>query len=490
MKKTTLIFWSILLLIVMCFQSLVVADVQGVFSLGDVDADGIVGAQDALYVLKIVVGKVQPSAKENSAGDIDCSDDVTATDALQILRHVVGKPVVYAGLADREFTIGSVYAYKYTANTDFGRAWQQAVAKAEQAYGISVSVVPLNLQEESDALFFYDMIEVSVNEVRSLAKKGKLMDLHNCVIFSEDILNSGSTLSCKMGDELYGVASKAMSANPMGLAMNKDLLKRYAPIAFAKLQDQFERKEWTWEALSALAEEYQKNSKQKGVMISNTNIIGQAIVSNAGYEVKFLPDGSGAVSSIATDEGIAALSFSKELFSCGAYVYEPNVNIMFEKFRQGAIPMVVYYLNDTASVVAERSFELTAMPFPIGPAQKDYVMCTFNSPAYAVPAGMSEYGNAYAMVLSMMAQADSEIADGWVADAAQKGYDTLGQSVYRWATANTSLDFSSGPFTGAVGGPVDGSVLNPDMKPSVDVVNIKAVIQQEVDAYYGRFYKK
>ncbi len=486
------------LLAFLCVVGLVLLGITGVSSattttgngLGDANLNGQIGADDALLVLQKVVGKVELTPMQSSAADMDCSDDIGSADALQILRQVVGKTVQFTGLTDQTFTIGSVYASKYTADTDFGRAWQQAVAKAEQKYGVSISVVPLNLTEESDSLFFYDMIEVSVNEVRSLARKGKLMDLNNNVVFPEDVRKSGSTASCQMGDGLYGVASKAMSANPMGIAINKDLVSRYAPNAFAKLQEQFEKKEWTWEALTALAEEYQAGSKQKGVMMSNTNIIGQAIVANAGYEVKFLPDGSGAISSIATDEGIAALTYTKELFNSGAYVYESNVNAMFEKFREGKIPMVVYYLNDTVSAAADRDFEISAMPFPIGPAQNDYVMCTFNSPAYAVPAGMSEYGNAYAMVLSALAEADAAIADGWVADAKQKGYDALGQAVYRWATANTSFDFSSGPFTGAVGGPVDGSVLNPDMKPSVDVVNIKNVIQQEVDAYYGPFYKK
>ena len=474
----------------LCLSLITITAQTNSSALGDVNANGGLGSDDALLVLQAVVGKIHLSARESSAADIDCSDEIGAGDALQILRKVVGKSVQYTGLTDNSFTIGSIYANKYTDDTPFGRAWQTAVAKAEQEYGVSVSVVPLNLAEETNSLFFYDMIEVSVNEVRSLAKKGKLMDLSNNVVFPQAVLNSGSTGSCKLGDELYGVASNAMSANPMGIAMNKDLLQRYAPNSFAVLQSQFEQKQWTWDALTALAQEYQTNSKKKGVMMSNTNIIGQAIVSNAGYEVKFLPDGSGAVSSIATDEGIAALEYTKELFNSGAYVYESNVNLIYEKFREGKIPMVVYYLNDIASVVPERNFELTAMPFPIGPAQKNYVMCTFNSSTFAVPAGMSEYGNAYAMILSMMASADAAIADGWVADAALKGYDALGQSVYRWATANTSLDFSTGPFTGAVGGPVDGSVLNPDMKPSVDVANIKKVIQQEVDAYYGQFYVK
>jgi len=459
------------------------------YMLGDPNGDGAIMADDALMVLRATVGKESLTLRQQSAADVDCSDDIGAGDALQILRNIIGKPVVHTGLKGNSFTIGSVYASKYTADTPFGRAWQQAVAKTEQAYGVTVTVVPLDLQEESDSLFFYDMIEVPVHSARSLAKRGKLMDLKDCVVFPESVLQSGSTQSCQMGEHLYGVASDAMSANPMGLTINCDLLKQYAPKAYANLQSQFEKKEWTWEALNSLVAEYRTNSGNRSVMISNTNIIGQAIVSNAGYEVDFLPDGSGAVSSIASDEGIAALHYVKQLYDSGAYVYQADMNRAFEQFQQGTIPMVVYYLNETATATTARTFATTAMPFPIGPAQQDYVMCTFNSSVFAVPAGMSQYGNAYGMVLSMMAAADETIQEGWVAEATAKGYDKLGQSVYRWAAQHTTRDFSTGPFTGAVGGPVDGSVLNPDMDPYVEIPKIKKVIQQEVDAYYGQFYK-
>ena len=74
--------------------------------LGDPNGDGDVSAQDALYVLKVVVGKESPSLKQESACDIDCSDDVSAADALQMLRVVVGKELVRSGMTDRTFTIG------------------------------------------------------------------------------------------------------------------------------------------------------------------------------------------------------------------------------------------------------------------------------------------------------------------------------------------------------------------------------------------------
>ncbi len=457
--------------------------------LGDPNGDGDVSAQDALYVLKVVVGKESPSLKQESACDIDCSDDVSAADALQMLRVVVGKELVRSGMTDRTFTIGSVYAYKYAQDTAYGKAWKQAVETAEKTYGIAITVELLNLNEDLNNLWIYDMIELPVHSARSLAKSNKLMDLSHNAVLQHTVTQSGSALSCQMGDTLFGVASHAMSANPMGLAINKDLLAQYAPDAYAKLQQQFEQKTWTWEALNQLISEYRKNRPNSAVMASNTNIIGQAIVANAGYEVTFLADGSRAVSSIATDEGIAALSYVKQLHDSGAFAYEADMNKVFDSFEQGKVPMVVYYLNEVAAAATERDFSMTAMPFPIGPQQSDYVMCTFNSSVFAVPAFATVYGNAHGLIFNALATADNAIAQGLVASAASLGYDTLGASVYDWAAKNTSEDFSTGPFTGAVGGPVDGSVLDPAMDPKVEIPKIKDLIQSEVDAYYGKFYK-
>ncbi len=487
MKKTTALLLALLMMVPCCVGVVAAPDFQKGW--GDPDADQTVSAQDALFILKVVVGKINPSLWENSACDADCSDDVSAADALVVLRKVVGKETPLGGLQGRDFTIGSVYASKYTADTAFGRGWQQAVKAAQERYGVTISVVQLDLNSESDSLWIYDMVELPVHDARVLAKKGKLMDLSQCAVMDDITVQNGSALSCYMGDSLYGLASPAMSANPMGLAINKDLLSRYAPESFGKLEAQFKDKTWTWDTLSALIKEYHTNQPGKPVMVSNTNIIGQAIVSNAGYEVDFLPDGSGAVSSIASDEGIAALDYTKKLHDSGAFLYKADMNEAFSMFENGDIPMVVYYLNEAASAAREARFAMTAMPFPIGPEQTDYVMCTFNSSVFAVPAAVSYFGNPQAMILNALASADAKIAEGWVTAAKDLGYDALGMAVYEWAAKNTSHDFSTGPFTGAVGGPVDGSVLNPDMDPYVEIPKIKNVIQQEVDAYYGQFYQ-
>ena len=487
MKRCLFVLCFILMVCLVCNTVLASVTAPVGPALGDPNADGAITATDALYVLKTVVGKEDPTEFQKSACDIDCSDEVGAGDALQMLRLVVGKEVQRDCFDDRTFTIGSVYASKYTDQSAYGKAWQQAVDYAHKAYGITLVVEPLDMSQQNN-LWFYDMVELPVGTARSFAMDGKLMDLSNVAAFHSSVTQSGSALSCQLGDSLFGVASDAMSANPMGIAMNRDLLETYAPNASAKLQKQFDEKTWNWTAMQQLVDEYRANRSGAVVMASNTNIIGQAIVANAGYEVDFLPDKTGAVSSIATDEGIAALAYVKELHDSGAYEYNADMNEIFGDFKAGKVPMVVYYLNESAAVL-EGDFALTAMPFPIGPGQKDYVMCTFNSGVFAVPAYVTTYGNAHAMVLNAMGMADGAIADGWVSMAAGLGYDSLGQSVYRWAAQNTSHDFSTGPFTGAVGGPVDGSVLDRSMNPYVEIPKIKDVIQKEVDDYYGMFYR-
>lgn len=59
-------------------------------SAGDVDADGRVTANDALLVLKNVVGLNEFSDEESVSADLDLDGEITANDALQILKKVVG----------------------------------------------------------------------------------------------------------------------------------------------------------------------------------------------------------------------------------------------------------------------------------------------------------------------------------------------------------------------------------------------------------------
>ena len=58
---------------------------------GDVDASGKPDSNDALTVLKSVVGKVTLTAAQTTAADVNGDKTVNAADALLILQFVVGK---------------------------------------------------------------------------------------------------------------------------------------------------------------------------------------------------------------------------------------------------------------------------------------------------------------------------------------------------------------------------------------------------------------
>ncbi len=60
--------------------------------LGDVNADGEIDAKDALQVLKISVGKLQPTPLQKQLADANKDTAINAKDALEILKYAVGKP--------------------------------------------------------------------------------------------------------------------------------------------------------------------------------------------------------------------------------------------------------------------------------------------------------------------------------------------------------------------------------------------------------------
>lgn len=455
----------------------------GEITIGNPDGNNTINAADALLLLRYSVGKTTLTPAQRSAGDVDCSDQIDAVDALQILRMAVGKIQQFepTGLQNKTFTLGSAYAGQYNANTAFGTAMRNAVKQVEQRYHVTIDIVEL----DPASLWMYDLIELPVHSCRQLAKQGSLLELSVNTVLDFKALESGSTGSCTMGQSVFGVATDAMSANAMGIAINADLLQRYAPNAAASLTQQFEKGDWTWQALTALTDEYRQNNPGAACLISNTNIIGQAIVSNAGYEVTFLEDGSSAVCSISSHEGIAAMQYLKAMLNSGVFQYQADIKVMKQAFAEGRVPMMVYYLSEAA---VQKNFTLTAMPFPKGPNQNDYVMCTFNSRTFAVPDSWQATGNGAATLLNALAQADSSLAAAIEQDAAALGFDTLGQEVFAWSAKHTSKDFSTGPFTAAVGGPVDGSVLDPSKDPAVELPAVAQLIQQEVDQYYGQFY--
>ena len=63
--------------------------------LGDLNEDGKPDAKDALVVLKIAVGKIQPTDVQEIAADVNKDNIINAKDALEILKKSVGKEACF-----------------------------------------------------------------------------------------------------------------------------------------------------------------------------------------------------------------------------------------------------------------------------------------------------------------------------------------------------------------------------------------------------------
>ncbi len=484
-------FLSILLICALLMGATPIMASAKALPLGDADNNGSINAADALLALKHAVGKGSLTQGQISACDVDYSDTVNATDALHILKYSVGKLWEFSpNLTGKVFTVATVYPEHLDDATDYGRAMWMGIKTAIGKYGAeTVFVDTIELNELEERIAYFDLVEMPSENARALAKKGLVKNLADVSAIDWEAANSGSTLSCTMGNMICGVASPAMSTVPLGIAMNKTLLQRYAPNSFAKLQNQFQEGTWDFDALTALCEEYRKNKPTGGILTSNTNIIGQAVFANCGYEVKFLEDGSGAVSSLATPEGIAALTYVKELKTKGYFTYKSNIGDLREDFAFGYVPMVVYHLGE-AGRWANGSLSLTAMPFPKGPDMDTYTMGAVGCSTFVMPQNGFQNANSAAALMNFFMMADDNIANAIVLDSKAMGYDALGQQVFRFAAEHTSADLSTGPFTAAVGSVIDGSVLQADKNPATAIPPIEKLIQREVDAYYGQFYTK
>lgn len=484
-------FLSILLIFALLIGATPIVASAKTPALGDVDNSGAINASDALLALKHAVGKGTLSAQQISACDVDYSGKVNATDALHILKYAVKKIYAFTpNLTGRVFMVGTVYPQHFDNSSDYAGAMQLGIKTAVGKYGVEeVLVEPIAMDELEQNLAYFDLVEMPSENARAFAKKGLLQNIANNTAIDWQAANSASTLSCTMGDMVCGVASPAMSAVPLGIAMNKPLLQRYAPVSFAKLQEQFTNGTWDFDALTALCEEYRKNRSYGKILISNTNIIGQAVFANCGYEVKFLEDGSGAVSSLATSEGIAALTYVKQLKSKGYFTYEANITSMLNDFYTGTIPMIAYNLAEVGRYM-NGTLSLTAMPFPKGPDMDTYTMGAVGCSTFVMPKSPYTQDNACGAMMNCFLMANDNLATAIVTDSKEMGFDSLGQQVFRFAAEHTTADLSTGPFTSAVGSVIDGSVLDAGKNPSTAIPPIEKLIQREVDAYYGQFYTK
>ncbi len=93
MKNLTSVI-SVLLVMVFLLGTCMVSANQAMvetYSLGDVNGDQNVSAQDALLVLKYAVGKANLTDNQFQAAEVTGDGFLNAVDALEILKYAVGK---------------------------------------------------------------------------------------------------------------------------------------------------------------------------------------------------------------------------------------------------------------------------------------------------------------------------------------------------------------------------------------------------------------
>ncbi len=129
--KKTLCFLLILLVVGSMFPHTIAAttsttDIYGLTyaKYGDVNYNESIGSDDALLVLKAVVGKIQLTPYQMEAGDVNDDQDLAAVDALQILQYTVGK--------QKQFATGVIYTNPYEYITTKAQWYETCRYKKEK----------------------------------------------------------------------------------------------------------------------------------------------------------------------------------------------------------------------------------------------------------------------------------------------------------------------------------------------------------------------
>ena len=462
-------------------------------SFGDITEDRVINAKDALWVLKAAVCKCIIPLHQELIADVTRDGRIDAKDALEMLKYAVGKP---NAIQPMEIKLQTIWPDSYTANTPYATAWKTQLATADISYGIKTNIEGIDPYTAVDTFakgvlagkVETDLIEVTLYTARMIAKQKVAANLYQSKTLNKSLFRNGGTGGMTFDDRCYGVSLLANSSVPAGILYNKDLLKRYAPDV--DIQDLYAKKDWTFDALRALANRCTVDVDEDGKIdlygiTSNNNIMGMAASSNTGGSAVMK---NGRIEDVLfTQEGVDAMLWCKDLYKTDkSWRYRADLRTAIQEFAEEKAVMFAAYGYMSQRVAETADFEMGFVPMAIGPSQTDYVNNSFDAAVYMVPKTNERRLNEVGIWLNGIADVSDALMKVRMEQLVESGVDAQGCKNYEKILRSATPDYSTGVYgSGSIGSYVENM---PSFTPERLVV-VHQSVQQELDDFYASFYE-
>ncbi len=479
MKKWTVVLLTLTLLLTpmtaTAQSSGNVTEVTPIY-MGDVNVDGVIGADDALLVLKAIVTPVPPETYLGSgyfATDVSGDGGLRAEDALLILQKVVNKiehfPVDEA-LYGQNLTWRLANPEQYEKEP-----YASFLDKLEQQYNMTLTLVAprdsfqADLEADTETA---DVVSIAPWFARDMGRQGHLANLNTNLLQNSRYrsLNGGTGF----GDDTYGIGYEF--GGMKGIFYNKEMLAKIAPDL--DLDQLYQSGKWDFETFRALATLAIQDTDQNGKtdvygVTATTHLIEMALAANGGMTK--ISDGR-IVERFS--ESADTLDWCKALLRTDqSWLYKADIFACIDQFSKGNAFMFASYVQFGTQILENTDFAVGFIPMPKVSENNAYQTAA-NGLVLAVPKNKADKAAA-AVVLAIQLQQ----LEACKQKDTQEQYRKLGLDE---ASAKRLAELSDIAIVDYGDGVI--SIFDEIYVSPPDQALWPAIAQRELNDYYAPFY--
>ena len=481
---------------------------------GDLNGNGVIGADDALVVLCYITHRHSPQfpvegetptdsqpqqpTVPRTIADVDDDGRIAAADALYILKKVVGKIDRFPAepmteeLESKEIWLQSVWAEEYDSQS--GSLLAAKLQQMQSDHGTAFRVEALEASHATDTIVKNvlagtpqaDVVEVSLVMARNIYRKGGALNLTDAPL-RRQLRENGATKSVTINNHMAGVSLNT-TQTMLGVVYNKDLIAKYAPdVDIASL---VATNQWNFDAFRSLSASLITDTDGNGKtdiygFTSNTNVSGMACSANVGGTA-LLKNGR-VEASFCSQAGVDALEWCRAMFKTDkSWLYKADINDCINQFVNGKAGMFLSYARFVPQIAEAADFEIGFAPMPMGPQQSNYINAVYDTRVYVIPKNSAASVNKICAFLEQMMPLEDEVLANVQQEWTALGLDEQSIRNYKYLAKNSSAEFSSGVFSSTISSEFDGYLSG---TPTKNWETIRAKAQQEADDYYAPFYE-
>lgn len=365
----------------------------------------------------------------------------------------------------------------------------------EKKYGITIDCTPLstiNMDIIARTILSgdepYDIMELSLEGARRLAVANVLYDQSS--LSTLDLAGShfsASSAFCEAlnyNGKVYASTYGYPYGSIGGVFVNTTLLNQNKQEDVEKL---YKNGDWTWDKFRQIAINVTRDTNGDGItdiwgIVADTQIVGFAITSNAKGTV--IRENGKYVVGMANENGLEALTWVQQLYAkdkCYNYVTSGNV---FDSFVAGNAAFYISALEVLQNLTAMED-EITFLPFPKGPKQKEHYNGTYGGRLFVMPQSLSDAEFVGKVYNEIAKEANDALYDVFEEKMLDYGLSESGAEIALGLTKYLHPEYSTCVDSSKFHTPVTNAIYSSNGDPANKMLSLKTVFEKAVADYYG-----